>query len=114
MSTMCEAVHRACRKLQRIGFPFEPKSIPPNGIYALFEEGEGGHGGHRIVRIGTHTGADKLPSRLREHFILGNKDRSIFRKNIGRALLNRVGDPFLAQWEWTLHHQERRQGMRGR
>ena len=28
-----------------------------------------------------------------------NKDRSIFRKNIGRALLNKAADPFLAEWE---------------
>jgi hypothetical protein len=28
-----------------------------------------------------------------------NKDRSIFRKNIGRALLNRNHDPFLPAWE---------------
>jgi hypothetical protein len=27
------------------------------------------------------------------------KDRSIFRKNIGRAILNRDGDPFLASWD---------------
>ena len=28
-----------------------------------------------------------------------NKDRSIFRKNVGRALLNRAQDPYLAEWE---------------
>jgi len=27
-----------------------------------------------------------------------NKDRSIFRKNIGRALLNKDNDPFIEQW----------------
>lgn len=31
-----------------------------------------------------------------------NKDRSIFRKNIGRALLNRDHDPFLPFWELDL------------
>lgn len=31
-----------------------------------------------------------------------NKDRSIFRKNIGRALLNRDNDPFLEQWNLDL------------
>jgi hypothetical protein len=33
------------------------------------------------------------------HFTIENKDRSIFRKNIGRALLNRDWDPFLPAWE---------------
>ena len=40
--------------------------------------------------------------RLKEHFINENKDRSIFRKNIGRAILNRDNDPFLEQWEYDL------------
>ena len=31
-----------------------------------------------------------------------NKDRSIFRKNIGRAILNKNQDPFLGQWELDL------------
>ncbi len=31
-----------------------------------------------------------------------NKDRSIFRKNIGRCLLNKAGDPFLKWWEIDL------------
>jgi hypothetical protein len=35
-----------------------------------------------------------------------NKDRSIFRKNIGRALLNRDHDPFLPQWELDLTTNE--------
>lgn len=34
-----------------------------------------------------------------QHFVKENKDRSIFRKNIGRALLNRDEDPYLAEWE---------------
>jgi len=53
----------------------------------------------RIVRVGTHTGDDQLPSRMQQHFVKENKDRSIFRKNIGRALLNRESDPYLAEWE---------------
>jgi hypothetical protein len=38
-------------------------------------------------------------SRLKQHFLVPNKDRSIFRKNVGRALLNRARDPFLSEWE---------------
>jgi hypothetical protein len=98
---MCDSLHRAVAKLPLHAFPFD-SAIPKNGIYALFETGEEGHGGRRIVRVGTHTGDNQLPSRLREHFITENKDRSIFRKNIGRALLNRVGDPCLKDWELDL------------
>ncbi len=35
-----------------------------------------------------------------------SKDRSIFRKNIGRALLNKVKDPYLAAWELDLTTSE--------
>jgi hypothetical protein len=35
---------------------------------------------------------------LKEHFVNENKDRSIFRKNIGRALLNKDNDYFIEQW----------------
>jgi hypothetical protein len=73
--------------------------IPINGIYILFEKGETAHGTNCIVRVGTHTGDKQLRSRLRQHFLVENKDRSIFRKNIGRALLHRDHDPFLPLWE---------------
>jgi len=76
--------------------------IPKNGIYLLFEKGERGHGSNRIVRVGTHTGEGQLRSRLKQHFITPNKDRSIFRKNIGRALLSRDENPFLTDWELDL------------
>lgn len=99
MSETCATLHRLLRDRPRLGFPFEPTHLPRNGIYVLFEKGESGHGGDRIVRVGTHTGQDQLPSRLRQHFVQPNKDRSIFRKNIGRALLAQVADPYLPVWE---------------
>jgi len=43
-----------------------------------------------------------LPGRIREQLYTPNKDRSIFRKHVGRCLLNRNKDPFLAQWEIDL------------
>jgi hypothetical protein len=64
----------------------------------------------RIVRIGTHKEGN-FRSRIKEHFLLDESrmgfdkdkpkpsDRSIFRKNIGRALLNRDGDNYLQIWE---------------
>jgi len=85
MKNYCSAVHRLAHRLRRHHYPFKSEAIPSNGIYLLFEKGESGHDGDRIVRIGTHTGRDQLPSRLNEHFLNENKDRSIFRKNIGRA-----------------------------
>lgn len=102
MSDECQAIHEMARNLPRFGFPFDEKRIPANGIYILFENGETGHGGERIVRIGTHTGTNQLRSRLRQHFLNENKDRSIFRKNIGRAILNQEADPFLDSWELDL------------
>lgn len=102
MSEICAALHHLFNGLERFTFPFEVSEIPRNGIYILFEAGEQAHGVDRIVRIGTHTGDGQLRSRLEQHFIRENKDRSIFRKNIGRALLSRAGDPFLEQWNWDL------------
>ena len=102
MSKECEAIHFLARNLERHKFPFSESDIPLNGIYILFEKGEQGHGGERIVRIGTHTGANQLRSRLKQHFLNENKDRSIFRKNIGRSLLKQNNDPFLEFWELDL------------
>lgn len=64
-------------------------SAPPNqgGIYIMFEEGETVGGFKRIVRVGK---AEKsLLTRLRQHFVNEDKDGSIFRKHIGRALLQK-------------------------
>ncbi len=102
MMNLCNTLHQLFQELPVFGFPFDPKKIPLNGIYMLFESGELAHGTNRIVRIGTHTGEDQLRSRLEQHFIKENKDRSIFRKNIGRAILTRNKDPFLRQWELDL------------
>lgn len=88
--------------MRKFSFPFDKHEIPANGIYILFEKGELAHSTNRIVRIGTHTGINQLRSRLNQHFIKENKDRSIFRKNIGRALLNKDKDPFLEKWEIDL------------
>jgi hypothetical protein len=103
MSEICEHLHRLFQQLPTFGFPFDSSKLPRNGIYILYESGELAHETDRIVRIGTHTGDNRLPSRLKEHFLKENKDRSIFRKNIGRAILNRANEPFfLAQWNIDL------------
>ena len=109
MSQICHQLHQLINRLPILDFPFDANKIPQNGIYILFETSETGHGTNRIVRIGTHTGNNQLRSRLKQHFIQENKDRSIFRKNIGRAILNRDHDPFLAQWELDLTTHEAKQ-----
>lgn len=98
MSKICHTIHQWFNGIKKHSFPFDKQDIPKNGIYILFEKGEFAHFTSRIVRIGTHTGKNKLPSRLKEHFVNENKDRSIFRKNIGRALLNKDNNPFIEQW----------------
>lgn len=106
MSQTCQSLHQLFNNLAIFSFPFNTKNLPKNGIYILFEDGERAHGTNRIVRVGTHTGVNQLPSRLEQHFIKENKDRSIFRKNIGRAILSRNHDPFLGQWELDLTTSE--------
>jgi hypothetical protein len=100
MSGICQELHQLFHQLKRHYFPFDKTELPKNGIYVLFEKGEHAHGGDRIVRIGTHTGVNQLPSRLLQHFIAENKNRSIFRKNIGRALLNKNNDDYIKIWEF--------------
>ncbi len=73
--------------------------LPENGIYFFYQKGETwGHGGSRprIVRGGTHRGDGNFPHRIGEHFLTDG--RSIFRKNIGRALLHREEDDYLRIW----------------
>lgn len=102
MSVICDSLHKWANSLPILRFPFDDALISLNGIYILFENGETAHGARRIVRVGTHTGENQLRSRLHQHFLIENKDRSIFRKNIGRALLHRDHDPFLPFWELDL------------
>ncbi|MBC8386520.1 MAG: hypothetical protein H8E13_00500 [Actinobacteria bacterium] len=108
MSEECQLIHKIFNNLPRLKFPFNNEAIPLNGIYILFEKGHTGHNLDRIVRIGTHTGNNQLRSRVNQHFLLENKDRSIFRKNIGRAILNSRRDPYLKIWEIDLTSREKR------
>ena len=102
MSKICNEIHGIFNELKEYSFPFNDKEISKNGIYILFEKGEKFTNLKRIVRVGTHTGDNQLQSRLKQHFVVENKDRSIFRKNIGRAFLNAENDSFLNQWELDL------------
>ncbi|WP_414530310.1 hypothetical protein [Nodularia chucula] len=106
MGDLCARVHSYFNQRERFHFPFDKFNIPLNGIYIIFELNEKAHGGDRIVRVGTHTGNNQLRARIQQHFVQENKDRSIFRKNIGRALLNKDGDDFLSHWEIDLTTRE--------
>lgn len=113
MSELCSRLHYLLHELPVLGFPLDMDLIPCNGIYVMFETGEMGHGTDRIVRVGAHTGANQLQSRIQQHFVNANKDRSIFRKHIGRALLTRDGDPFLHDWELDLTTRQARERYSG-
>ena len=97
---MVAEIHELFNEIPRHSFPLSKDAkVPRNGIYVLFEAGETFGSYSRIVRVGTHTGANQLPSRLKQHFVNENKNRSIFRKNIGRALLNEESHPYISLWE---------------
>ena len=91
MESLAVRLHQLFNQQKRFSFPFQEKKdeIPSNGIYIIFEKGETFHGMDRIIRVGTHTGENQLFSRLNQHFLKENKNRSIFRKNIGRSLLHK-------------------------
>ncbi len=105
-----------------IKHPFDLEKLPDDGIYFFYEEGEvWGHDGHRprIVRVGAHRSGN-FKSRINDHFIFNErkmrfnemqsapKDRSIFRKNIGRALLNKKESGYLKIWEINFTDKESR------
>lgn len=98
----CDLIHNFANSLPRFSYPFDKNKLPKNGVYFFFEKGEKYKDKDRIVRVGTHTGDGNLPARLIQHLNAENKDRSIFRKNIGRAILNKANDPFITQWNIDL------------
>ncbi|MGD0318948.1 MAG: hypothetical protein ABSB56_04570 [Nitrososphaerales archaeon] len=123
-TSSCEWLHRKLAELPSpIRFPFELKDLPKNGIYFFYEDGEKwGHGSGepRIVRIGTHKDGN-FQSRISEHYLVKGasamsftkdnpapKDRSIFRKNLGRAILNKDKDQYLEEWniDFTTHQNK--------
>src|SRR5437867_720423 len=109
---MCKRLHELVENLPETRWPFSLHHFPRNGVYFFYETGEiWGHGNAhtRIVRVGTHREGN-FRSRIADHYVIDEhkmefdqnraapKDRSIFRKNIGRALLHRDGHPYEAMW----------------
>ena len=122
-SDLCKWLHEQLERLPLLRFPFDLDQLPSNGIYFFYEEGEvWGHGGDkpRIVRVGTHKRGN-FRKRIAEHYLLDESrmnfdenrpkpsDRSIFRKNIGRAILNKREDDYLEIWEKDFIIRENRE-----
>lgn len=95
----CLSIHKIFNNMTRLYWEDINKLPFNNGIYIMFEKGEDYFGMDRIVRIGTHKADNRLKERLKNHFIRENADGSILRKNIGRALLHKVNDPYESVWE---------------
>lgn len=113
LSDTCAWLTERLARLPLFSYPFLEKHLPSNGIYFFHETGElSSHGESlpRVVRVGTHRDGN-FRHRIAEHYLLDDRkmgfdrnrsaphDRSIFRKNIGRALLNKLRDPYLDVWE---------------
>ena len=122
-SRNCKWLHEQLESLLLFKYPFNLDSLPDNGIYFFYERGEmWGHGGNkqRIVRIGTCKSGN-FKSRISEHYLLDERkmnfdskqvaprERSIFRKNIGRALLNKTKSSYLNIWEIDFTDRESRE-----
>ena len=109
-------LHELFNSLERFSYPFEAEKqqIPANGIYVMFEEGETFEGLDRIVRVGTHDGDNNLSKRLEEHYVDQNKNRSIFLKKIGSALLNKENNPYLDIWKVDTTTKEAQKKVAGK
>ncbi len=98
-------LHRLFERLPRYewrdidAIPFE------DGIIIAYERGETYRGYARVVRVGTHTAPGRLKQRLMDHFDREDRNASIFRRHIGRALLNRAKDPYLDIWSLDTSRQ---------
>ena len=97
-TNLCKAVHLFFNMLPRMNYQMIADIPFENGLYIMFEKGQKYGDLDRIVRVGTHTAEGRLKTRLKNHFLNRNKDGSIFRKNIGKALLNKDNDPYLDIW----------------
>lgn len=109
----CEWLHNLLDDLPLVKYPFDIEKLPDNGVYFFYEKGESyGHSSNdkpRIVRVGTHREGN-FKSRMKDHFVFNESkmnfdshqspphDRSIFRTNLGRAILNKGGNDYLKIW----------------
>ena len=97
-NTMCYELHKLFNNMQRYTTETINEIPFKNGIYIFFEKGEKFGEWDRIVRVGTSTGQNRLIRRLKQHLVKENKDSSVFRKNIGRAILSKTNNPLIHYW----------------
>ncbi|MBW9173376.1 DUF6884 domain-containing protein [Clostridium estertheticum] len=107
-TNLCKAAHQFFNQMCRMDYKTIGDIPFTSGIYIMFENGEKFGELDRIVRIGTHTSDDRLKNRLKDHFNSKNKDGSIFRKNIGKSLLNKDHDPYLDIWTLDTSNKQHR------
>jgi len=98
-NSICARLHTLFNAMPRFTWDTIDNIDFDNGIYILFEKGETYGSLDRIVRVGTHKSDGRLRPRLKDHFVRENKDGSIFRKNIGKAILNKNRHPYLDVWK---------------
>lgn len=113
MTEKCQWLHNLLEDLPLIKYPFDVEKLPDNGVYFFYEKGESyGHNSKdkpRIVRVGTHREGN-FKSRMKDHYLFNNSkmdfnktqspphNRSIFRTNLGRAILNQEKNDYLKIW----------------
>ena len=92
-----------------------------NSTFSIKRElyGHGSKDRPRIVHVGTHREGN-FRSRIKDHFLFNESkmnfdktqspphDRSIFRKNLGRAILNHERDDYLKTWDINFTTRENR------
>lgn len=111
--SVCFRLHKLFNNMPRYRWDLINKVSFNDGIYIVFEDGETYHNMDRIVRVGTHKSDGRLRMRLKNHLVDENKDGSIFRKNIGRAILNKNHSPYLKVWNVDTSKKDKRESLEG-
>lgn len=107
MSSRYDDLHSQLNRIARHKFPYIESEISKNGIYVMFEEGETYKTFSRIVRLGSHTGANRLFERIDEHYIGNDHRDSIFRKHLGRCFLTVDGkEDYIDKWDLKIKKKE--------
>ncbi len=90
---------KAYNDATRFRFPIDSNRIGVNnGIYILFEGGERIGEFDRVTRIGINREQGNFAKRLKDHFEREVQRSSVFRKHLGRCLLNKASDDYLQYW----------------
>lgn len=104
--SLVKTIYSLFEGLPLFDYSYDAKSLPKNGIYFFYENGEqceiGGMITDRIVRIGTHHADNRFRDRIRNHY-KGNKNSSVFRTHMGSAIINRNGTSIININEWMKH-----------